>query len=77
MTTTAARIWLTSAEVAKQIRRNEQTIRRYRREGLLKGHRVNGAQYLYDQADVDAFLNGDTVASAPEPKPLRSPKYTK
>ena len=65
-------------EVAAIIRRNKQTVMRYRREGKLRGTLVGGG-YLFSQEQIDEFLAGGTTATAaPEaPTPSRSPKYSR
>lgn len=77
MTTASATKWLTVAEVAKQIRRDPQTVRRYARKKLIEGTKVNGYQYLFTQESVDAFLEAGAI-SEPEPEeplPSRNPRY--
>jgi excisionase family DNA binding protein len=46
---------LTPQEVAQRLRRNEQTIRRYLREGRLHGIRM-GRRWLITDADLQRFL---------------------
>lgn len=65
-------------EVADIIRRNKQTVLRYRREGKLRGTLVGGG-YLFSREQIDEFLaKGTTAAPEPAPpKPPRHPKYAR
>jgi excisionase family DNA binding protein len=65
-------------EVAAIIRRNKQTVLRYRREGKLRGTLVGGG-YLFSQDQIDEFLaGGATTATEAKPsKPSRHPRYSK
>lgn len=48
---------LTSEEVAEQLRVDDpKTIQRWTRAGHLRGCKV-GRRWLYEQADVDAFID--------------------
>jgi excisionase family DNA binding protein len=47
---------VTPREVAWRLHRNEQTIRRYLREGQLRGIRM-GNQWLITDADLQRFLD--------------------
>lgn len=69
--------YLRSAEVATLIRRNQQTVLRYTRNGLIKACKPGGKEYLYTPEDVQDFLAASaTTAPKPvEPKPSRNPKY--
>jgi predicted site-specific integrase-resolvase len=48
----------TAAGAAKVLHLNEQTIRRYFREGALKGSRPRGKVIYFSGADIRAFLTG-------------------
>ncbi len=77
-TATAERL-LTGFEVAEQIGRNPQTVRIYARTGRIRSVKV-GPHYRYKQAFVDEFLaDNETSVPAPkaEPRPSRSPRYSK
>lgn len=55
---------LTVAEVAEQLHAEERTVRMWTRSGILRGCKV-GRRWLYEQADVDAFVdNGQSKARA-------------
>lgn len=45
-------------EVAKQLGRSEQAIRRFIRKGQLKASKVGQAYYI-SQADINAYFNRD------------------
>jgi excisionase family DNA binding protein len=47
--------YLTPLEVARRLHRNEQTVRRYLREGQLRGMRM-GNRWLITEADLQRFL---------------------
>jgi len=67
----------TAREVGLIIKRHEQTVLRYRREGKLHGVLVGGG-YLFAEEDVKALLSGGTAAPEPQaPKPSRHPKYSR
>jgi excisionase family DNA binding protein len=60
--------YFTPKEVARRLRRNEQTIRRYLREGRLQGIRV-GTRWLITDADLQLFLWESRVAVKEEERP--------
>lgn len=49
---------LTPAEVAEILQVDEQTVRRYLREGKLRGLRI-GNRWRVDQADLEAFIQAN------------------
>jgi excisionase family DNA binding protein len=51
---------LTVPQAARYVRRNPETVRRWIREGRLRSTRV-GTQYLVDQDDLDAIIDGPAV----------------
>jgi excisionase family DNA binding protein len=59
---------LTPQEVAQRLRRNEQTIRRYLREGRLHGIRM-GRRWLITDADLQRFLWEQRVDPNEEERP--------
>lgn len=64
----------TAREVGVIIKRHEQTVWRYRREGKLRGTPVGGGFRFSDKAIAD-FLAGETPTA--KPKPSRNPKYSR
>lgn len=68
----------TAREVGEMIKRHEQTVWRYRREGKLRGTPVGGGFRFSDEA-IAEFLAGETSTTpAPQPpKPSRHPKYSR
>lgn len=55
------------SKVAQRLSRSEETVRRLARSGRIPYYRI-GRDYLFDPADVDAFLASAHVR--PEPKSL-------
>lgn len=55
---------LTVPEAARRIRRNPETVRRWIREGRLRGTKV-GTQYLVDEADLDTLTAGEGSTPLP------------
>ena len=60
--------YLTIAEVARELRVSERTVRKYRADGLLRTTRLPNARPLISRADLDTFKrewghgeNGDTA----------------
>lgn len=66
----------TAAEVGLIIKRHEQTVWRYRREGKLRGTPVGGG-FRYSNEAIAEFLAGETAAEPEAPKPSRNPKYAR
>ncbi|OKH80876.1 hypothetical protein EB75_18885 [Mycobacterium sp. ST-F2] len=59
--------FLTTDEIARNLRRSTQTIRRFVAHDGLPVHRVNRRLY-FDPAEVDAWLRDRAEASAPTPE---------
>ena len=56
---------LTVPEAAKRVGKDPETVRRWIRSGKLRSERV-GTQYLVEEADLDAFADGDWLEGLPE-----------
>ncbi|HEY3477515.1 MAG TPA: helix-turn-helix domain-containing protein [Streptomyces sp.] len=67
--------FFTSAEVAKALRMDIQTLRRKAFSGEIDSVK-SGREYRFTQAHIDAYLSGDKPAPRRETKPLRSPRYS-
>lgn len=61
---------LTVPEAARRVHRNPETVRRWLREGKLRGRRV-GTQYLVEEADLDTVTAADGSTALPEWMRLR------
>lgn len=55
---------LTVPEAAKRAGKDPETVRRWIRSGRLRAHKV-GTQHVIDEADLDHFIEGDTLPMPP------------
>lgn len=67
----AAQEWCTSDEVAERLRVRVESVRRWTRDGVLKGTRF-GRGYRYAAADVEEFMRHGTVDAAKAARGERS-----
>lgn len=72
--TTATPEMLTVADMARILRRDPQTIRRYAQRKILHGSRPNGGPWLFEPDEPQRFMAGETVDPAPAPRPTRNPR---
>lgn len=48
--------FLTSPEVCERFRITEQTLRSWRKDGLLRAYKLGPRVYRYSEADIEAYI---------------------